>query len=136
MGDLHILPALLREDLRELVDVAGGVGQSAELEPEDRIQSVGETDQNRDNNTYLQVLPFFSSSCLLLSNALISGRKEGKTNARPDLAGLIFTSIPFPLSRPADRDRKNWWGGLDGMGEVRKGRERGGGGCPVKISIR
>ena len=33
MGDLHILPALLREDLRELVDVAGGVGESAQLEP-------------------------------------------------------------------------------------------------------
>ena len=62
MCDLHILPALLREDLRELVDVAGGIGQSAELEPEDRIQSVGGTDQNRDNNTHLQVLPFFSSS--------------------------------------------------------------------------
>ena len=52
--------------------------------------------------------------------------RGGKTNARADLTGLIFTSIPFPLSRPADRDRKNWWGGLDGMGEVRKGRERKG----------
>ena len=73
-----------------------------------------------------------------LSNALIilppKERKwregGGKTNARADLTGLIFTSIPFPLSRPADRDRKNWWGGLDGMGEVRKGRERKGGGLP------
>ena len=34
MGDLHILPALLREDLRELVDVAGGVGQSTKFKPE------------------------------------------------------------------------------------------------------
>ena len=35
MGDLDILPPLLREDLRELVDVAGGVGESAQLEPDE-----------------------------------------------------------------------------------------------------
>ena len=33
MGNLDILSPLLREDLRELVDVAGGVGESAQLEP-------------------------------------------------------------------------------------------------------